>query len=219
MFVIPGPALVDMDLVGGRLLIRPSLGAVAVQPNSSITVIHTIGTGTVLFTFRTLCRRTAVGKKIEKTLETHPLNVWLREIFWVILLVLMLRNSHTDLIFWQGQILHITLIWFAVGQVPQLLRRPLVQLAADLFILAPVGEVVRREAAVVQAVNVGAEVKEATDQCRVLEIHSKVEWRSSTALFLQKTTWNINIRFLTLLFSWELFSKKKEEKVMPSFTS
>lgn len=96
-------------------------------------------------------------------------------------------ESDTDLIFRQVQILHIALVWFAVGQLPQLLRRPVVQLAADLFILAPVGEVVRREAAVVQAVDVGAEVEEATDQCRVLEIHGKVEWCSSTALFLQKT--------------------------------
>lgn len=46
---------------------------------------------------------------------------------------------------------------------------------------------VRREAAVVKAVNVRAELQEATHQCGVLEIHGEVERRPTTALFLQAT--------------------------------
>lgn len=54
------------------------------------------------------------------------------------------------------------------------MRRLLVELAADLFVLASVGEVVRREAAIVRAVDVGAEVEEAADQCWVLEVHGQM---------------------------------------------
>lgn len=129
-------------------------------------------------------------KDDKKTLETHTLEMM---IIWNLYFWDAASFGHsesdTDLVFRQVQILHVTLVWFAVGQLPQLLRRPLEQLAPDLFILAPVGEVVRREAAVVQAVNVGAEVEEATHQCGVLEIYGQVEGRPSTALFLQETTW------------------------------
>ena len=93
-------------------------------------------------------------------------------------------ESETDLIIRQVHILHVALVWFALRQLPQLLRRLLKQLAADVFVLAPVGEMVRREATIVKAVNVRAELQEATHQCGVLEIHGQVERRPTTALFL-----------------------------------
>lgn len=63
----------------------------------------------------------------------------------------------------QLHFLHVAVVRLAVGQLPQLQRRPLVQLAADLVVLAPVRKVVRREASVVLAVDLCAEVKEAAD--------------------------------------------------------
>lgn len=97
-------------------------------------------------------------------------------------------DQKTDLVFRQVHVLHVALVRFAVGQLPQLLRRLLIQLAADLFVLPSVGEVVRREAAVVGAVDVGAEAEEAADQCGVLEVHGQVERRPAAALFLRTTT-------------------------------
>lgn len=47
-------------------------------------------------------------------------------------------------------------------------------------------EVVRREAAVVQAVDVGAEVEEAADQRGVLVIDGQVKSRPPAARFLQR---------------------------------
>lgn len=47
-----------------------------------------------------------------------------------------------------------------------------------------VGEVVRREAAVIEAIDVGAEVKQATDQRRVLDVHREMECRPTAALLL-----------------------------------
>lgn len=81
----------------------------------------------------------------------------------------------THLIFRRVQFVHVALVRFAVGQLPQLLRRLLVQLAADLFALAAVGEVVRREAAVVEAVDVGTEAEQTADQRRVLKVDRQVE--------------------------------------------
>ena len=96
-------------------------------------------------------------------------------------------KSDTDLVFRQVQFLHVALLRFAFGELPQFLRRPLKQLAPYHFVGAPVCQVVRREAAIVHAVDVGTEVEEAANQRGVLEIHSQVEGRSSTALFLPKT--------------------------------
>lgn len=91
----------------------------------------------------------------------------------------------THLVFRCVQFLHVALVRLAVGQLPQLLRRLLVQLAADLFALAAVGEVVRREAAVVEAVDVGTEAEQTADQRRVLKVDRQVERRAAAALFLQ----------------------------------
>lgn len=83
--------------------------------------------------------------------------------------------TKTHLVFRQVHVLHVALVRLAVGQLPQLLRRLLVQLAADLFVLSPVCQVVWREAAIVGAVDVGAEVEQAAHQRRVLEVHGQVE--------------------------------------------
>lgn len=61
MFVILGPAPLDLDLDGGTET-DVSLWAVAGRPSSSLTVVHTTSSW-FPFTFRTLCHRTAVGKK------------------------------------------------------------------------------------------------------------------------------------------------------------
>lgn len=94
-------------------------------------------------------------------------------------------EADTDLVLRQA--LHVAVVRLAVGHVPQLLRRPVVQLRADLVVVATEREVVRREAAVVQAVDVGAEVEEAADQRGVLVIDGQVERRPPAARFLQQT--------------------------------
>lgn len=47
-----------------------------------------------------------------------------------------------------------------------------------------VGEVVRREAAVVEAVDICTQVQEAADQRGVLQVHGQVKRRPAAALFL-----------------------------------
>lgn len=94
-------------------------------------------------------------------------------------------EAKTHLVFRRVRFLHVALVRFAVGELPQLVRRLLVQLAADLFALPAVGEVVRREPAVVEAVDVGAEAEQTADQRRVLEVHRQVKRCPTAALFLQ----------------------------------
>lgn len=94
-------------------------------------------------------------------------------------------EAGTHLVFWRIHFLHVALVWFAVWELPQLLRRLLVQLAADLFALAAVGEVVRRESAVVEAVDIGAEAEQTADQRWVLKVDREVKRCPTAALFLQ----------------------------------
>lgn len=103
------------------------------------------------------------------------------------------------------------------------MRRLLKQLAPDLFVVAPIGEVVRREAAVVQAVHVGAEGEKAVDQRGVLEVNGQVEGSPPTALFLSVDVcaqlnqalhqWDVAIdrRQVETVVSWEEKIKVRSE--------
>lgn len=95
MFVILGPAPLDLDLDGGTET-DVSLWAVAGRPSSSLTVVHTTSSW-FPFTFRTLCHRTAVGKK-----RNNVRNPLLKDVItWNLKLMLLMGDleSETDLIF------------------------------------------------------------------------------------------------------------------------
>lgn len=100
------------------------------------------------------------------------------------------KSSGTYIILRHG--IFIAVFRFALWQFSEVLRRPDVQLLLDLAILSTKRQVVWCEPPVGQAVDISSQSNQLIHKCEVLEVHSEMECRSATALFLkEKKTYSL----------------------------